>query len=144
MPTYAFTSMTRLTPEQREKIVQSVTAIHAAEAKAPRYFVQVVFYTVEQGSIFLGGEPAPADHVWVNALIRSGRSKEQKAAILKRVMAETAEILSVSEQVVWVYISDIPGHGVLEFGSVLPDPGGEEQWLLSLPSELREKLIASA
>lgn len=143
MPTYAFTSMQRLTPAQREKIVASVTAIHALEATAPRYFVQVVFYTVDEGAIFIGGEPASADHVWVNALIRSGRSKEQKARILQRIMAETAEILAISEQAVWVYISDIPAQGVLEFGNVLPEPGGEAQWLMSLPAPLRDKLLAN-
>jgi phenylpyruvate tautomerase PptA (4-oxalocrotonate tautomerase family) len=144
MPTYAFTSMKELTPAQREQIVASVTAIHAVEATAPRYFVQVVFYTVGQGAMFIGGEPASADHVWVNALIRSGRTKEQKASILRRIMAETSEILGISDQAVWVYISDIPAHGVLEFGNVLPEPGGEAEWLQSLPASLREKLRQSA
>lgn len=55
-------------------------------------------------------------------------------------MRETSEILGFSEQVVWVYISDIPAHGVLEFGNVLPEPGGEALWLASLPADLREKL----
>lgn len=144
MPTYAFTSMQSLTPAQREKIVASVTSIHAVEATAPRFFVQVVFYTVERGSMFIGGEPAPDDHVWVNALIRAGRTKEQKASILRRIMQETSDILGISEQSVWVYISDIPAQGVLEFGNVLPEPGGEEQWLQSLPASLREKLMRSA
>jgi phenylpyruvate tautomerase PptA (4-oxalocrotonate tautomerase family) len=44
MPTYAITTMKSLTQSQREKLVASVTAIHAEEATAPRYFVQVVFY----------------------------------------------------------------------------------------------------
>ena len=55
-------------------------------------------------------------------------------------MGETSQILGISEQAVWVYISDIPAHGVLEFGNVLPEPGGEEKWLASLPASLREKL----
>ena len=144
MPTYAFTTAKQLTPGQRAKLVESVTTIHQVEATAPRYFVQVVFYKVEPGSIFIGGEAASPDHIWVRAIIRSGRSNEQKARILRRVMRETSEILEISEQAVWVYISDIPAHGVLEFGNVLPEPGGEEKWLASLPSELREKLMRAA
>lgn len=143
MPTYAFTSMKAFSPAHRERIVESVTAIHAAEATAPRYFVQVVFSTVDEGAIFIGGEPAPDGHVWVNALIRAGRTNAQKAKILQQIMGETAKIMDVPEQAVWVYISDIDAHGVLEFGSVLPEPGGEEQWLSSLPTELREKLKAN-
>ncbi|MGA0531213.1 tautomerase family protein [Hansschlegelia sp. KR7-227] len=143
MPTYAFTTAKRLTLEQKRKIVASVTAIHSAEAAAPRYFVQVVFYAVEDGALFIGGEAAGADHVWVNALIRAGRSKEQKAAILTRIMRETSAILDISEQSVWVYVSDIPAQGVLEFGAVLPEPGGEAAWLEALPAEVREKLRAA-
>ncbi|GJE58577.1 tautomerase family protein [Methylobacterium trifolii] len=141
MPTYAFSTAKALTAGQRAKLVDSVTSIHEVEATAPRYFVQVVFYTVEPDSIFIGGEAASPDHVWVRADIRSGRTTAQKANMLRRIMRETSEILAISEQAVWVYISDIPAQGVLEFGNVLPEPGGEEQWLASLPGPLREKLM---
>ena len=143
MPTYAVTTARTLTPEQRARLAASITAIHQVEANAPRYFVQVVFYTVGPGSIFIGGEPAPADHVWVRADIRAGRTTAQKAAIMRRIMGEASEILAIPEQSVWVYISDIPAQGVLEFGSVLPEPGGEAQWLEGLPAALREKLARS-
>jgi phenylpyruvate tautomerase PptA (4-oxalocrotonate tautomerase family) len=144
MPTYAFTTAKHLTPEQRARLVESVTTIHQVEATAPRYFVQVVFYRVEPGSIFIGGEAATPDHVWVRADIRSGRTSDQKSRMLQRIMRETSEILGISEQAVWVYISDIPAQGVLEFGNVLPEPGGEAKWLAALPSALREKLARSA
>jgi len=144
MPTYAFSTAKALTAEQRAKLVESVTSIHQAEATAPRYFVQVVFYKVEPGSMFIGGEAASPDHIWVRADIRSGRTNEQKAGMLQCIMRETSEILGISEQSVWVYISDIPAQAVLEFGNVLPEPGGEEQWLASLPGALREKLVRSA
>jgi phenylpyruvate tautomerase PptA (4-oxalocrotonate tautomerase family) len=64
-----------LTEEQRAKLVESVTSIHQLEATAPRYFVQVIFYKVEPGSMFIGGEPASTDHIWVRADIRSGRRR---------------------------------------------------------------------
>ncbi len=140
MPTYTFTTTRTLSQDERERIVASVTQIHAVEARAPRYFVQVVFYTVEAGSMFIGGEQAPADHVWVNALIRAGRTREQKASILQRIMRETADILAMTAENVWVYISDIPAESVAEFGAILPQPGEEAQWLASLPAALREKL----
>ncbi|MCJ2127147.1 tautomerase family protein [Methylobacterium sp. J-077] len=144
MPTYAISTAKDLTAEQRAGIVASITAIHAVEATAPRYFVQIIFNRVEPGSIFIGGEPASPDHVWVRADIRAGRTREQKARMLRRIMAETSGILGISEQDVWVYISDIPALSVLEFGHVLPEPGEEEQWLAALPSALREKLRQAA
>ncbi|HEY0219355.1 MAG TPA: tautomerase family protein [Afipia sp.] len=142
MPTYAFSTAKELTAEQRARLVASVTSIHQVEATAPRYFVQVVFYKVE--AMFIGGEAASADHIWVRADIRSGRTRDQKAKILQRIMQETSEILDISEESVWVYVSDIPAQGVLEFGNVLPEPGGEEQWLATLPRALRDKLIQSS
>jgi hypothetical protein len=60
--------------------------------------------------------------------------------MLHRIKQETSKILQISEEIVWVYISDIPAQGVLEFGNVLPEPGDEEKWLASLPRGLREKL----
>ncbi len=143
MPTYAITTMKTVTQEQRERIVQQVTAIHAEEATAPRYFVQVVFYDVGPGAMFVGGEPAPENHVWIRADIRSGRTTEQKAAIMRRLMHEVSRILNVSTEHVWIYISDIPAEGVTEFGAVLPPPGGESAWLAKLPQGLRDKLAAS-
>jgi phenylpyruvate tautomerase PptA (4-oxalocrotonate tautomerase family) len=144
MPTYAFSTAKELTAEQRAKLVASVTSIHHVEATAPRYFVQVIFYKLEPGSMFIGGETASPDHIWVRADIRSGRTKEQKAKILTRIMQKTSEILNISEQAVWVYVSDIPAEGVLEFGNILPEPGGEERWLASLPRTLREKLMQAS
>ena len=144
MPTYVFTSAKPISADQRAALVASVTEIHAVEATAPRYFVQVIFHRVEPGSIFIGGEAASPNHVWVRADIRAGRSSEQKARMLTRIMAETSQILGTSEQDVWVYISDIPAQGVLEFGNVLPEPGQEEAWLAALPEALREKLRKAA
>lgn len=144
MPTYAFTTARDLTSEQRARLVESVTAIHAVEATAPRYFVQTIFYKVEPGAIAIGGEAASPDHIWVRADIRAGRTNEQKRNMLQRIMRETSAILGISEQDVWVYISDIPAQGVLEFGNVLPEPGGEEAWLAALPDALREKLKQAA
>lgn len=140
MPTYAFTTMRDLTREERERIVESVTAIHHVEAMAPRFFVQVIFNRVGPGAIHIGGKAAAPDHVWVRADIRSGRTSEQKARILHRIMQEVGEILGVSREDVWVYINDIPGENIAEFGAILPQPGGEADWLAALPKALREKL----
>ena len=140
MPTYAISTARAATAEERARIVASITAIHAVEAKAPRYVVQVIFQALEPGSIFIGGAPASPDHVRVRADIRAGRTPEQKARMLRRIMAETSAILGIADQDVWVSISDTPAHAVLEFGTVLPEPGQEDAWLASLPEPLREKL----
>ena len=86
MPTYAISTAREITPRQRDQIVESLTSIHSVEANAPRYFVQVIFHKVEPGAMFIGGDPASTDHVWVRADIRAGRTREQKAKMLRRIM----------------------------------------------------------
>ncbi len=142
MPTYAFSTAKDLTADQRSKIVESITSIHLEETGAPRYFVQVVFYHLSEGSHFIGGAAASTDQIWVRADIRAGRTPEVKRKILRRILRETSAILRISEEMVWAYISDIPGESVAEFGAILPPPGGEEKWFASLPDALREKLAA--
>ena len=140
MPTYVFTSALDLGLEVRAKIVESITSIHNVEAKAPRYFVQVIFNKIEPGSIYIGGEPASPEHIWVRADIRSGRTNEQKSRMLERIMRETGAILKISKEVIWVYICDVPADNIAEFGAILPQPGKEKAWLASLPEGLRKKL----
>lgn len=143
MPTYVcWAAAGRLDREQRAQITESITTIHAEEARAPRYFVQVIFNEVQPASHFIGGSAASEDHVWIRADIRSGRTDAQKKAILERIAAEVSRTVDVPREDVWVYISDIAATGVLEFGEVLPQPGQEDEWFAKLPDTLQKRLKA--
>lgn len=141
MPTYVCsTAAGRLTPKQRTEIAATITAIHAEEGAAPRYFVQVMFNDILPVSHFIGGQPAPEGLIWIRADIRSGRTDGQKKAIMERIAHHVSNIADVERENVWVYISDIPAEGVLEFGQVLPPPGQEDKWFASMPEPLQVRL----
>ena len=143
MPTYVCsTAAGRLTSAQRAEIATAITTIHAEEGRAPRYFVQVLFNDVPPDSHFIGGQPAPEGLIWVRADIRSGRTDDQKKAIMERIANDISASAKVGREDVWVYISDIPATGVLEFGQVLPQPGQEDAWFASMPEELQTRLKA--
>ena len=143
MPTYVCTGAAgRLNATQRSDIAKAITSIHSEEGVAPRYFVQVLFNEVGPDSHFIGGQPAPPGLIWVRADIRSGRTDAQKKAIMERVAAEVSASAKISREDVWVYISDIPATGVLEFGQVLPPPGQEQAWFDSMPETLQKRLKA--
>ena len=145
MPTYVCTTASgRLDAAQRAGIAKAITNIHAEEGVAPRYFVQVIFNDLQPDSHFIGGQPAPEGLVWVRADIRSGRTDEQKKAIMERIAADISATAKISREDVWVYISDIPATGVLEFGQVLPPPGGEAAWFESMPAALQKRLKSLA
>jgi len=141
MPTYVCWAQTgQLSADQRSEIARSITNAHHEVALAPRYLVQVIFADIAPGSHFIGGQSAGRGHLWIRADIRAGRTQEQKERLLNRIADETAQIAGISKEHVWVYISDIPGPSVLEFGHVLPPPGGEEEWFAKLPEKLRTRL----
>jgi phenylpyruvate tautomerase PptA (4-oxalocrotonate tautomerase family) len=145
MPTYVCWSRAgQLSPDQRQRIAKSITEIHHEVGKAPRYFVQVIFTELQPGSHFVAGEEAEAGHIWIRADIRSGRTQEQKSRLMTRIVEDVCAITGASRESVWVYISDIPGTSVTEFGHILPQPGEEAAWFAKLPQDLQERLRARA
>lgn len=141
MPTYACWATADTIPvEARKRIVDALTEIHHEVAVAPRYFVQVVFNDLTPGSMYVAGQAADPAHVWIRADIRAGRTDQQKQVMLARITTEVGGIVGVSPEEVWVYINDIPGANIAEFGRPLPDPGNEDQWFAALPAELQERL----
>ena len=145
MPTYVCSAATgRLTPVQKAEIARSITAIHHEETGAPRYLVQVVFHNLAPGSHYVAGELAPTDQIWIRGDIRDGRTDEQKSRILRRIMQGVGKASGAAEDAVWVYLSDIPGASVTEYGRALPPAGEEEAWFSSLPHAMQERLRSLA
>ena len=145
MPTYVcWARAGKLSPDQRQRIAKSITEIHQEVALAPRYFVQVVFNELEPHSHFVAGAEADPNHIWIREDIRSGRTQEQKSRLMTRIVDDACVITGASRENIWVYISDIPGTSVVEFGHILPQPGEEEAWFAKLPRDLQEKLRSRA
>jgi 4-oxalocrotonate tautomerase family enzyme len=141
MPTYTcWASTGTISTKDRKRVVDAITEIHHEVGLAPRYFVQVVFNDLTPGSIYIAGQQADAGHVWIRADIRAGRTDEQKRNLLARITSEVGEILDVPAEEVWVYINDIPGANIAEYGRPLPNPGHEDEWFAALPAELRQRL----
>ena len=90
-----------------------MTAIHHDETGAPRYLVQVIFQDVAPGDHYVGGQPAPADQIWIRADIRGGRTDEQ-SQMLRRIMQDVARASGGAEDAVWIYLCDIPAANMAE------------------------------
>lgn len=145
MPTYVcWTRAGQLSPDQRRRIAKSITEIHHEVGRAPRYFVQVIFNELQPHSHFVAGEEAEPSHIWIRADIRSGRTQEQKSQLMTRIADDVCAIAGAPRENIWVYISDIPGTSVMEFGHILPPPGEETAWFARLPPDLQDKLRSRA
>lgn len=141
MPTYTCWSKAGVvSTEARARIATALTDIHYEVAAGPRYFVQVIFTELDPGAVFLAGQPAPEGHLWIRADIRAGRTEEQKTELLRRIVAEVSGITGIVAEQVWVYLNDVPGPNIAEYGRPLPNPGDEDDWFAALPKDLQARL----
>lgn len=141
MPTYTCAcAKDRLQPDQKRRIAEVITRIHAEVTGAPRYFAQVLFQPVIPGDWFMGGAPLGHDHIFVHGQIRDGRSAKEKSALIKRIAEEIAAATGFEHKAVWVYITEIPARQMIEFGHVLPQAGDEHAWNEALPEDDRRWL----
>jgi phenylpyruvate tautomerase PptA (4-oxalocrotonate tautomerase family) len=83
--------------------------------------------------------------MFVHALIRAGRSADTKLSLLKDITTKTRKTAGLGPENIWVYIQDIPAEQMVEFGRVLPEPGGEEEWCRGISTKkIRELSDAGA
>jgi len=67
-------------------------------------------------------------------------TEEQKRQLLLRIMSEVGESLDLAPEQLQVYLCQIPGPNIAEYGQILPHPGQEEARFAGLPKELQERL----
>lgn len=140
MPTYyCQVPNDKLDDEQKLGMARSITFRHSEATGAPSYFVQVVIDDDTHNARFIGGESA-AEHIWIRADIRSGRSKDQLQSLMVNIRTDVASITGVSEDDIWIYLNSLEPDNMLEYGHILPLPGKESEWFNNLPENLRDRL----
>ena len=92
------------------------------------------------GAHFIGGKPASEGQVWVRGDIRAGRTQDQKNRMLERMVQEVSAVTGSGAEEIYVYLNDVPAGNIVEWGRVLPEPGGEEAWRSTLPQTVSEKM----
>jgi phenylpyruvate tautomerase PptA (4-oxalocrotonate tautomerase family) len=141
MPTYmCYAHEGQVTTKQKSHIAAGIARIHSRFTGAPASFCQCVFRSLGSDEHFIGLQPAPHDGVFVYGHIRAERTSAAKNHILMGIRDLLMGVLNVRESVVWVYLNDLAHSDMVEFGRVLPEPGGEPSWVRELPAELRDEL----
>ncbi|MBB3011282.1 MULTISPECIES: tautomerase family protein [Cupriavidus] len=138
MPTYIVSAAAGLLSlDAKQAIAEAITVSHNKVTGANMFFAQVIFQDVPQGNHFMGGRPLRHDHIFVHGHVRSGRTREQKADLLNRIVDGICQVTDVPKVNVWGYISELPPSHMIEYGEILPEPGEEAQWMESLAPEVR-------
>lgn len=141
MPTYIVAAAEgRLDANQKQAIASGITQAHSEATGAQAFFAQVIFQNITAGNHFLAGQSMRADHIFVHGEIRAGRTSGQKQKLLESIVRIVVDKAQTPSRHVWVYLAELPPSQMVEFGRVLPEPGGEPAWLESMSSEDRDFL----
>lgn len=142
MPTYTCTAAVGLLSSDHKKaIATAVTQADAEITGAPASFAQVVFHDIAEGDHFVGGKVLRHDHVFIEGQIRAGRTAADRTALVRRLIADVAEVTALPSFSVWVYLHELPPAAMAEFGHILPEPGDEPAWTEALSEGERERLL---
>ena len=143
MPTYqVITSPHCLTPHAKERVAQAITRAHNEATAANNYFAQVIFTEKLAEDYYLGGQRLQAKHLFVHAMIRA-RDLEAKKALVAKLVPAIAGAAALNKRYVWLYVAGLPPDLMVEFGHVLPQPGGEAAWFGSLPEDDRQYMLST-
>jgi len=138
MPTYTVsTSAGLLTVPQKQAIATAITRVHSEVTGAQAFFAQVMFVETAPGDWFIGGAPMTERQIFVQGQIRGGRTAAMKHALITGLCDALANASRLPTSRVWCYLIELPPSQMIEYGHVLPEPGGEAAWLASLPEEDR-------
>jgi len=123
-----------LSAEQRAGIAQEITRIHSTHTGEPAGFVWVLFETLSPDSIYAGGKSGakPAVKAVMVGLFRENRSTEVKTQVLNELWSMYKNVTGLSDDQLWVSLTEIPARDAMFLGAILPEPGHEAEWLASL------------
>ena len=138
MPTYTvYVPAGFLSSEQRSVIAGEVTRTHNDVTGAPALFAQVLFVDIADGSWFVGAAALESGQIYIHGHVRGGRCAEMKRRLVLGLRDALASGAGLPTNRVWSCIAELPPAQMMEYGHVLPEPGGEAAWLQALPPEDR-------
>jgi phenylpyruvate tautomerase PptA (4-oxalocrotonate tautomerase family) len=128
MPIYQVSSPKGLlTTDQRQLIARAITEAHVEFTGAPPVFVHVFFNELPPGIAYSAGE-LDTKVSGIQGAIRAGRTLDAKQKLIKSITASYSEIAGVSPKQVLSGLNEIDSDITMEYGLILPHPGGESEW----------------
>ena len=92
--------------------------------------VWVIFETLPPDRIYSAGKPAVK--AFIVGLFREDRSTEVRAQLLKELRSMYKNVTGLSDDQLWVSLTEIPASDAMMFGAILPESGHETEWLATL------------
>lgn len=116
-----------LTGAMKAEIAVAITDAHVAATGAPREFVHVFFNELPPGIAYSAGE-FDTKISGIQGAIRAGRTLEVKQKLITEISAAWSRITGQPEKQVLAGLNEIDSDVTMEYGLILPHPGGEARW----------------
>ena len=116
-----------LTGDMRARVAIAITDAHVEATGAPRSFVHVFFNELPQGISYSAGK-IDNSISGITGAIRAGRTLAQKQKLIKQICASWSEITGLPVKHLVAGLTEIDSDVTMEYGLILPHPGGEAEW----------------
>jgi phenylpyruvate tautomerase PptA (4-oxalocrotonate tautomerase family) len=116
-----------LTDSMKAEIATAITDAHVEMTGAPRVFVHIFFFELPPGISYHADEVDTTISM-IQGAIRAGRPLDVKQKLIKRISASWSAITGQPEKQVLASLSEMDSDVTMEWGLILPHPGGEAEW----------------
>jgi phenylpyruvate tautomerase PptA (4-oxalocrotonate tautomerase family) len=128
MPIYQCSAQAGLlTDKMKAQVAEAITDAHVEFTGAPRVFVHVFFNQLPPGIAYSAGE-VDTKISGIQGAIRAGRTLEVKQKLIRQIVASWSEITGQPAREVVAGLTEIDSDVSMEYGLILPHPGGETEW----------------
>ena len=132
-----------LSDSVRAEVAHEITRIHCTNTGAPTSFVHVVLLELPAGAHYTDNKLDPRTSI-INCHVRAGRTIETRQKIMKEISAAWSRLTGQPENQLVINLSEVDPRTVMEFGLVLPAPGGEDAWMKENAAALASAQSANA
>lgn len=152
MPLYQILYAIPLTSTQKDSLAAAITTIHSRKFTTPKNFVNVNFTDVSTAEHYIGGKRHNANHIRANVRAGPSRTPEDWEELCKAINSAWEDIVvrdpvprpkgkQLGEEELKLRSLIVLGGiiGGLEAGFVLPQAGGDVQWLQENWSEFERR-----
>jgi phenylpyruvate tautomerase PptA (4-oxalocrotonate tautomerase family) len=103
----------------KAELAAAVTKVHTSVTGAPARYVNIAFFELEAGNLFVGDQPVQQGRMV--GLIRSGRTAEVKHDLITGLADAWSAVTGEPRDGFALFLQEVPGAMVMEYGETLPE-----------------------
>lgn len=103
----------------KAEIAAAVTKVHSSVTGAPARYVNVAFFELAPGNLFVADQPVRQGRMV--GLIRAGRTPEVKHDLITGLADAWSAVTGEQRDGFALFLQELPGSMVMEYGETLPE-----------------------